>query len=1035
MANNTAKSVTLIDKNTRDYLYPYTSDSLVKRTNSTYETVQEALDALEAGEAATNRAYDSTKNAKGYMVLNPDNPASQLEGKDNYIIEVRDIIDLNGGTLTMRSGCVLKFLGGKFINGTINFGNTKIDADDIQVFEDITIAGCSSTQEVKSVWFGLKSGDDSYTKNSQILQNLIDSFRFVYINPGSYYMTDPIIVKNEDDDGLMSRIRILKGDGSHMGLMNCRLIFNSSDGFIVRYRDGDRIIMDGVSLQGSGKGTFNSETRKFEGGYIGLYLYTGLILRRCEISSWMVGVEKGPHAIVTSTFDRCLFSSNGNYGVHFDTYGSDDSGDPKTGNVIGTYIVDCYFNNTGYKNNDHGKAALNQPSADSTGKKSGIGLYFRGGSGNTIINNVFEYNSGIGLFIDRPTDNTKRYSGMVIIGNDFEYNKWSNLFIDLNSDSSVKYAGNFIVKGNSYSDAIWSLPSDAQKNRGCNVLDTFGNGRRNNNIYDNVDETLFLKKYNCNPLLLDMDLYSIYNSSLSVVDWTNKCISLNNDNTYTYLIYAHAILSQGVYNVIVNAKVSANRSSRFYYRLPGDSSDASLLKSISASDSYSDVSYGFISIPTSGTLFRPRSIRILSPDGATMQIKSIRLEKVTQMTTSQRLSITPYSGCEIYDTTLNKTFHYINDAWVSETSDSSGSSSTTGGTTEERLNIDPNLYSNLEYYDTDLKQEVFLSKSLSPSLAVFQAAVKSDSSVLHFVNPLEEGKYYKITRAANSTNDYKFYFRKDVDNTEDEIKIFDGASDINIIWVKAPDPSVYKYIYVYNPTNLYTHRFNVISDYRWLDSNGFTVAEHKGTTAERLSILEDGILHPVQDERFPYFDTDLNQTVYYTTKVNENFKRIQIKSTDVNAGGAFSQNTLSKNRIYTAKLVKTDLPEGSNAYFRAAFTTTNDPTDSNYKELPVVGYRIYTDYVNIIAPDPTVYPYIKANATSGSANTYVVFDEYESSWIGEDGFTPAVKRGTTLERPTLTASDGGFQYYDTDLNKYICWNGSTWINLDGTALT
>ena len=34
--NNTAKSVTLTDKNKGDYLYPYTSDSLVKRSNSTY---------------------------------------------------------------------------------------------------------------------------------------------------------------------------------------------------------------------------------------------------------------------------------------------------------------------------------------------------------------------------------------------------------------------------------------------------------------------------------------------------------------------------------------------------------------------------------------------------------------------------------------------------------------------------------------------------------------------------------------------------------------------------------------------------------------------------------------------------------------------------------------------------------------------------------------------------------------------------------------------------------------------------------------
>lgn len=44
-------------------------------------------------------------------------------------------------------------------------------------------------------------------------------------------------------------------------------------------------------------------------------------------------------------------------------------------------------------------------------------------------------------------------------------------------------------------------------------------------------------------------------------------------------------------------------------------------------------------------------------------------------------------------------------------------------------------------------------------------------------------------------------------------------------------------------------------------------------------------------------------------------------------------------------------------------------------------------------------------------------------------------RGTTDSRPTLTEYDSGFPFYDTTLKKYICWNGSTWINFDGSALT
>lgn len=43
--------------------------------------------------------------------------------------------------------------------------------------------------------------------------------------------------------------------------------------------------------------------------------------------------------------------------------------------------------------------------------------------------------------------------------------------------------------------------------------------------------------------------------------------------------------------------------------------------------------------------------------------------------------------------------------------------------------------------------------------------------------------------------------------------------------------------------------------------------------------------------------------------------------------------------------------------------------------------------------------------------------------------------GTQAERPTISASGVGFQYYDTTLGKYICWNGTAWVNMDGTSLS
>lgn len=46
-----------------------------------------------------------------------------------------------------------------------------------------------------------------------------------------------------------------------------------------------------------------------------------------------------------------------------------------------------------------------------------------------------------------------------------------------------------------------------------------------------------------------------------------------------------------------------------------------------------------------------------------------------------------------------------------------------------------------------------------------------------------------------------------------------------------------------------------------------------------------------------------------------------------------------------------------------------------------------------------------------------------------------VTKGTTNNRPTLSNTDEGFEYYDTTLKKKILWNGINWVNVDGTALT
>lgn len=43
-------------------------------------------------------------------------------------------------------------------------------------------------------------------------------------------------------------------------------------------------------------------------------------------------------------------------------------------------------------------------------------------------------------------------------------------------------------------------------------------------------------------------------------------------------------------------------------------------------------------------------------------------------------------------------------------------------------------------------------------------------------------------------------------------------------------------------------------------------------------------------------------------------------------------------------------------------------------------------------------------------------------------------KGSTQQRPKLTSTDEGCEYYDSTLKKKILWNGTEWTNMDGTAL-
>lgn len=49
-------------------------------------------------------------------------------------------------------------------------------------------------------------------------------------------------------------------------------------------------------------------------------------------------------------------------------------------------------------------------------------------------------------------------------------------------------------------------------------------------------------------------------------------------------------------------------------------------------------------------------------------------------------------------------------------------------------------------------------------------------------------------------------------------------------------------------------------------------------------------------------------------------------------------------------------------------------------------------------------------------------------------YSSNIDSNKTTDRPNLIQEQKGYLFFDTDLNKYISWNGTAWVNMDGTAL-
>lgn len=136
----------------------------------------------------------SSTHGMGYVILRRDKTFAEQVTQENTIYEIRYDFDLDGGSVTVLSGCVLKFNGGKLSNGTIVGTNAVICADAVKIFgTDLTVSGTWRLDKALPEWFGAVA--DNSTDCTAPIQKCIDAFNIVNLNRGIYKTTETIFVK------------------------------------------------------------------------------------------------------------------------------------------------------------------------------------------------------------------------------------------------------------------------------------------------------------------------------------------------------------------------------------------------------------------------------------------------------------------------------------------------------------------------------------------------------------------------------------------------------------------------------------------------------------------------------------------------------------------------------------------------------------------------------------------------------------------------------------------------------------------------
>ncbi len=211
-----AKIVTLKDHKTNEDAYPqtrseavYMSDSTTLEqfkssvaaqfnnypnviVNGTVTNLPDNEDIRETEQHTLQLADRNNLEGMGYVILRRNKSFAGQLTQENTIYEIRYDFDLNGDSVTIPAGCILKFCGGSLSDGTIVGDDTCIAASPVKIFDDIQISGSFNIEFAYAEWFGAKANSESY--QDTYINLALANFNRVKLLRGVYKIEYPIIM-------------------------------------------------------------------------------------------------------------------------------------------------------------------------------------------------------------------------------------------------------------------------------------------------------------------------------------------------------------------------------------------------------------------------------------------------------------------------------------------------------------------------------------------------------------------------------------------------------------------------------------------------------------------------------------------------------------------------------------------------------------------------------------------------------------------------------------------------------------------------